>query len=118
MEQSQANFTINSAANGLVVSPQGSLSDAEMNLMQQQVLERLHQSSYRFVIFSLAGVQLIDATEFIALKKLLSMCQLMGAKPILTDIHFGIASALVQLDVSFDGLTTYRTISEAINQLS
>ena len=114
MEEIEGNFTIGNASGGLIVTPQGPLSLQQLHVLQQQILSKLHQQGFRFVVINLAGVPIIDQTEFNALKKLLDMCQLMGAKPILTDIHFGIASAVVQYNLSFDNICTFRTVEEAI----
>jgi len=114
MDEIEGNFTIGNASGGLVVTPQGPLSLQQLQVMQQQILPKLQQQGFRFVIINLAGVPIIDDSEFNALKKLLDICQLMGAKPILTDIHFGIASAVVQFNLSIDDICTFRSVEEAI----
>jgi anti-anti-sigma regulatory factor len=114
MSDLEANFTVSSTANCLVITPQGALSTVQIELIREDVLTRLQNGSFLAVVINLAGVPIIDSVEFSGLTKTLAMISLMGAKPLLANIHFGIASALAQMDEGIDNLTVARNVDDAL----
>lgn len=115
MQGHEINFTIRISSHCLVITPQGSLSLAGIDAMCQSALDQLAQETVQGMILDLAGVPIIDGAEFQALLKLLSMGTLMGAKQMMVGIHAGIASALVETQIDFSGISFAHTLDDALN---
>ncbi|MCJ8273150.1 MAG: STAS domain-containing protein [Psychrosphaera sp.] len=118
MAKLEANFTIGHSANCLVVTPQGALSTGQIELIRESVLIQLQRGSIAAVVVNLAGVPIIDSVEFEGLTRTLAMIRLMGAKSMLAGIHFGIASALAQMDDDMENLTVVRNVDDALKMVS
>lgn len=118
MDENEASFTINQTSGCLVITPQGTLSTTQIELIRASTLEKLHLGSIKGVVVNLAGVPLIDSVEFEALRKTLLMIELMGAKPMLSGIHFAIASALAQMDSGLDQISVTRGVDDALTLLT
>ena len=116
MEAIENNFTIGKAKGCHIVQPHGALPLAQIDLIQQQLLPQMQQSSNQYVIVDLKGVTLIDNVEFNALKKMLTMCGLMGSQPVITSVNYQVASALAQTDFSLDGILIEQSIDTAISK--
>lgn len=118
MPSVELNFTARVTSGCLVITPQGSLSLARIELMAQDALSKLQQGDVNAVIVDLAGVPIIDGVEYHALHKILTMGALMGAKRMMVGIHPGIASSLVEMDIDMTGVVYAHTVDDALKMMS
>ncbi|MFT4928286.1 MAG: anti-anti-sigma regulatory factor [Phenylobacterium sp.] len=114
MSMSGLNFTVRVSSKCLVITLQGALSLAGIATMRDTALDKLNQGAVKAVIMDLSGVALVDGVEFVALRKVLAMGSLMGAKQMMVGIPPGVASALVEMDIDFSGMTHAFTVDDAL----
>ena len=65
------------------------------------------------VILDVSAINVMDAHDFEALWRTAAMVKLMGVKAIMVGLRPGIASTLVDMDVSPEGLTMALTVEDA-----
>jgi rsbT antagonist protein RsbS len=102
----------------LVASVQVDLNDAVLQRFETELLHKIRETQVKGVIFDVSGLDLMDAHEFTALRKCMSMAHLMGTEPVIVGLNAGIASSLVDLDVDTTGLTATRTMERAFDVLT
>lgn len=113
-----ANFTMRHTAGCLVVTPLGAMCLELNQAIRHDALARLQKGGIKALIIDFSGVSLIDSAEFNALYKTMKMAKLMGAKPLITGVHFGVASALAQMDIKLADITHTHTVDDALRILS
>lgn len=89
----------------LVVSLPNALSDAVLNRIVRDVIERAAVDAIRGVILNLSTVTLLDLAEFEVLRKLVQTNAVLGVPTVLMGIRPGIAAYLCQLPIPIDALT-------------
>lgn len=118
MSSSELNFTVRVSSNCLVITLQGTLSLAGIKKMCVTVLDELNIAAVKTVIMDLSGVAIVDGVEFVALRKVLAMGALMGAKQMMVGISPGIASALVEMDIDLSGMDHAFTVDDALKMVN
>jgi rsbT antagonist protein RsbS len=88
----------------VVASIQIDLDDDVLARFQQDLLDRIHKTGARGVILDVAGLDILDAEEFAALRRIIVMASLMGSESVLVGLQPGIASALIESGADVDGL--------------
>jgi rsbT antagonist protein RsbS len=101
----------------LVATIQLDLDRVVLDRFRKDLLERLDASRSRQVILDCSGVEVLDAEDFIALRRTIAMAGLMGAHTMLTGLQPGVVSALVDLDVDLRGLDTAQNLDDAFRLL-
>jgi rsbT antagonist protein RsbS len=101
----------------LLVPVQGELHDDRVLRIQAEVLKRLEAGTVKAVILDLSAVRVLDTFAFGAFASTVRMAVLLGTTAVIVGIQPGVASALVDLDVSFDGIRTAMTLEDAFQQL-
>jgi rsbT antagonist protein RsbS len=102
----------------LVASIQVDLNDSVLKRFEEDLLRKIRETQVKGVIFDVSGLDLMDADEFRALRKCMSMALLMGPRPVIVGINAGIASALVDMNVDTAKLTATRTMDRAFDVLA
>ena len=101
----------------LVVSIQFKLTDQVLRRIQHDVLECVRKTEVTGVAFDLSSVDVIDAHEFEALRRIIIMIALLGAKTVLVGLRPGVVFALVDLDVDTTGVDTALNLEDAVRVL-
>ena len=101
----------------VVASIQTDLDDDVMVQFQDDLLTRIRESGARAAILEVSGLETLDAHEFAALRRVVSMTRIMGADSILVGLRPGVVSALIEADVDVDGLRTAVDLDSAFEQL-
>jgi len=70
----------------VVASIQVDLSDGVLALFREQLLALLHSSGARGVILDVSGVEIMDLSDFEALRRAMSMAEVMGARCLLAGL--------------------------------
>jgi rsbT antagonist protein RsbS len=109
--------TINLIRGCLVATIQLDLDRLVLERFRKDLLARLDASRSRQVILDCSGVEVLDAEDFIALRRTIAMAGLMGAHTMLTGLQPGVVSALVDLEVDLRGLDTAQNLDEAFRLL-
>ncbi|NES24404.1 MAG: STAS domain-containing protein [Symploca sp. SIO3E6] len=99
--------------NCVVASIQLDLTPELLQQLGQDLLETLHSSGANGVILDVSGVNIIDFTDFTALRKIINMVEIMGAKTIISGLKPGVISALVDLDADIDGINAVLNLDDA-----
>jgi rsbT antagonist protein RsbS len=90
----------------VVASIQVDLDEEVIVRFREDLLQRLHASGSHGVILDVSGLETLDAEEFAALRRIITMTRIMGAESVLAGLQPGVVSALVESGVDTEGLTT------------
>lgn len=101
----------------LVASVQVDLDDATFAGLRDDLLARVHASGATGVILDLSGLDTLDAHEFEALRGLISMTRVMGARAVMVGLKPGIVAALMMTDVDIDGIEAAIDLDDAFRML-
>jgi rsbT antagonist protein RsbS len=98
----------------VVASIQVDLSDEVLRRFRSDLLELLETSGSTGIVVDLAGVDVMDAEDFSALRRTLSMAAVMGARSVLCGLRPGVVAALVDLGADVDGVVAARSLDDAL----
>ena len=113
-----ARITIQPHRGGLIASIQVDLDQRVLQRFQLDLLERIQESRARFVIVDLTAVTIMDDADFTGIRRAVEMAALMGTPTVLCGLRPGVAAALVDLDVSIDGLRTKLNLDAALAEFA
>jgi rsbT antagonist protein RsbS len=88
----------------VVASIQVDLDDDVLARFRDELLQRLHETGSRGVILDVSGLETLDSSEFAALRRIITMCTIMGAETVLVGLRPGVVSALIDAGAEVDGL--------------
>jgi rsbT antagonist protein RsbS len=88
----------------VVASIQVDLDDDVLARFREDLLGRIHESGSQGVIFDVSGLETLDSSEFADLRRIITMCKIMGAESVLVGLRPGVVSALVEAGAEVDGL--------------
>ena len=88
----------------LVAAIQVDLEDDVLARFREDLLGRLHETGSRGVILDVSGLETLDSEEFAALRRIITMCSIMGADSVLVGMRPGVVSALIEAGADVDGL--------------
>lgn len=88
----------------VVASIQVDLDDDVLARFREDLLQRIHETGSRGVIFDLSGLETLDSDEFAALRRIMTTSTIMGAEPVLVGMRPGVVSALIEAGADIDGL--------------
>ncbi len=97
----------------LVSIPQG-ISDKDLQQLQKDLLERAVNAHSSGVIIDLTTVDVIDSFATRVLCNIAHAVKLEGAKTVVVGIQPEIAFAMVQLNLSFRGITTLLDLEDGL----
>jgi rsbT antagonist protein RsbS len=113
-----ARIAIQPYRRALIASIQVDLDDRVLRQFQSDLLECVRTSDADVAIIDLSGVDVMDGTDFEALRRVIEMAALMGTKSILCGMQPGVAASLVDLDVPLVGLQISRSLDSALAQVA
>ena len=90
----------------VVASIQVDLDDEVLDRFRDDLLHRIHATCSRAAILDVSGLETLDAREFTALRRIITMCTIMGAEVVLVGLRPGVVSALIETGADVDGLRT------------
>ena len=90
--------------NIVVASIQVDLDDDVLARFRDELLHRLHETGSPGVILDVSGLETLDSSEFSALRRIITMCTIMGAETVLVGLRPGVVSALIEAGADVDGL--------------
>ena len=88
----------------VVASIQVDLDDDVLARFRDELLHRLHETGSCGVILDVSGLETLDSNEFAALRRIITMCTIMGAQSVLVGLRPGVVSALIEAGADVDGL--------------
>lgn len=88
----------------VVASIQVDLDDDVLVRFREDLLRRIHETGSRGVILDVSGLETLDSDEFAALRRIITMCTIMGAESVLAGLRPGVVSALIEAGADVDGL--------------
>ena len=97
----------------LIATIQIELNEAALASFREDLLDSVQASDIEAVILDVSAIDVMDAHDFEALRRTAAMVKLIGVKAIVVGLRPGIASTLVDMGVSLEGLTTALTVEDA-----
>jgi rsbT antagonist protein RsbS len=88
----------------VVASIQVDLDEEVLARFKEDLLRRIHETGSRGVILDVSGLETLDSDEFAALRRIITMSTIMGAKSVLVGLRPGVVSALIEAGAEVDGL--------------
>lgn len=101
----------------LIVSIQVELYDDAIHQIQQNVLERVHQSRIRGVVLDVSMVEVMDAHIAASFSESARMLGLIGAHTVMVGIRPAVVSALMDLEAPPLDLQAAVTLEQALTML-
>ncbi|CAH0344068.1 MULTISPECIES: STAS domain-containing protein [unclassified Bacillus (in: firmicutes)] len=98
----------------LLVSIQVELDDNSALTLQEDLLQKIHETAAKGVVLDLTSLEVIDSYIARILGEIVSMAELMGAKVILTGIQPAVAITLVELGIHLNGANTALDLEKGI----
>jgi len=88
----------------VVASIQVDLDDGVLEAFRADLLARIQDTGSLGVILDVSGLELLDPEELAALRRVITMAGLMGARTVLAGLRPGVVSALVGAGAEVTGL--------------
>ena len=88
----------------VVASIQVDLDNDVLARFREDLLRRIHETGSRGVILDVSGLETLDSDELAALRRIITMCTIMGAESVLAGLRPGVVSALIEAGADVDGL--------------
>ena len=101
----------------VVASIQVDLDENVLARFRDDLLRSIHETSSRGVILDVSGLETLDSEEFAALRRIITMCTIMGAETVLVGLQPGVVSALIETGVDVDGLRAAINLDAAFAML-
>ena len=106
MPDNRTTVAIQVSRDVVVASIQVDLEDEVLARFRDGLLQRLQDTGTEGVILELSGLVTLDSREFNGLRRIISACEIMGAKTVLARLQPGVVSALIETGAEVDGLCT------------
>ncbi len=101
---------------GVLVAPLvGTLDDRRAAQFARNLLDAIERQRAKRVIFDITGVPVVDTHVARTLLQAAAAAKLLGAQVALVGIRPEVAQTLVALDVSFESMSTYANLQEAVH---
>ncbi len=88
----------------VVASIQVDLDEEVLARFRDDLLRRIHDTGSRGVILDVSSLETLDSHEFAALRRIITMCAIMGAEAVLVGMQPGVVSSLIEVGADIDGL--------------
>ena len=105
----------NSIDDNLIATLQPDVDEGYLSRLETDVSVALRQGNHRTLILDATPLELIDATDFNRLRRVIDTASLMGVKTIIVGLRPGVAAGLVESDADIDGLVTTLTMEIALH---
>ena len=90
------------------------VQNRQLSFIDKEILNREISKGAAVV---LEGLDILDAEEFAALRRIIVMASLMGAASVLVGLQPGVASALIEAGADVDGLSATSNLDDAFSLL-
>ena len=97
----------------VVASIQVDLDEDVLARFSEDLLRRIHETGSRGVILDVSGLETLDSDEFAALRRIIAMSTIMGAKSVLVGLRPGVVSSLIEAGADVDGLQAASNLDAA-----
>jgi rsbT co-antagonist protein RsbR len=94
----------------------GTIDTGRAKQITQSLLRTIRETQARVVIIDISGVPLVDTKVANHLMKTVSAARLLGARGILVGISPEIADTLIGIDVRLDGVDTYFSLRQGLEE--
>src|SRR6185295_17602383 len=96
----------------------GSLDDARTGALTERLLQTITERHALHVILDLTGIEVVDTSTADRLIGIVKAIGLLGARVVITGIRPAVAQTMVTLDASLSGLSTQRTLRDALRAIA
>jgi rsbT co-antagonist protein RsbR len=96
----------------------GALDDARTAALTERLLLTITERHVLHVILDLTGIEAVDTTMADRLIMIVKAIGLLGGRAVITGIRPAVAQTMVKLDASLSGLSTQRTLRDALRALT
>jgi rsbT antagonist protein RsbS len=101
----------------VVASIQVDLDENVLARFQEDLLGRVHETGSRAVILDVSGLEILDSSEFAALRRIIAAVKIMGSDSVLVGLQPGVVSALIEVGADVDGIQTAIDLDAAFDLL-
>ena len=96
----------------------GALDDARTAALTERLLQTITERHALHVILDLTGIEVVDTSTADRLIMIVKAIGLLGARAVITGIRPAVAQTMVTLDASLSGLSTQRTLRDALRAIA
>ena len=104
----------NSIDDCLIATLQPDVDEQYLRSLEMDISNALQRGAHRTLIMDATPLELIDATDFDRLRRVIDMVRLMGVGTIIVGLKPGVAAGLVELDANIEGLVTTLNMEKAL----
>ena len=101
----------------LVTTLQGELYPETLSQVKRDVLNKVHSTTLKGVIFDMSAVRMLDSYSFEYLVKIVKTIKLLGVEAVFTGLQPGVVSSIVELDIDFEGFRAFFDLEDGLNYL-
>ena len=104
----------NSIDGSLIATLQPDVDERYLHRLETDVSNALRRGDHRTLILDATPLELIDATDFDRLRRVIDTARLMGVETIIVGLKPGVAAGLVETDANVEGLVTTLNMEKAL----
>jgi anti-anti-sigma regulatory factor len=104
----------NSIDDSLIATLQPDVDEQYLHRLGVDVSDALRRGDHRMLILDATPLELIDATDFDRLRRVIDTARLMGVETIIVGLKPGVAAGLVETDANVEGLVTTLNMEKAL----
>lgn len=97
-----------------VASIQVDLNDQVLAQFRSDLLDTLQRTNALGLVLDVSGIEVMDLSEFDALRQTMQMAGLMGAHSVFSGFRPGVVSALVELDADICSVDAFASLDDAL----
>ncbi len=98
----------------LIASVQAALTDSDLNLLQDDLMQQVRTVRARGVIIDVTALDVMDSFATRTLRSTAHMLKLRGAETVIVGLQPDVAFAMVQLGLQFEGVRTALDLEEGL----
>jgi len=98
----------------LIATVQAALTDADAQRLQEDLMVRVSRYRAQGIIIDVTAVDVLDSFAARSLQTIAHMTQLRGAPTVIVGLQPEVAFAMVQLGLTFDGMSTALDLEEGL----
>jgi rsbT antagonist protein RsbS len=102
----------------LIASIQAALTDADLQQLQDDLMERVGLSRSRGVIVDVTALDVLDSFACRTLSSIAQMTRLRGAQTVIVGIQPDVAFTMVQMGLRLEGVATMLDLEEGLAWLN
>ena len=104
----------NSIDDSLIATLHPDVDERYLHRLETDVSNTLRRGGHRTLILDATPLELIDATDFDRLRRVIDIARLMGVETIIVGLKPGVAAGLVESDANVEGLVTTLNMEKAL----